>query len=74
VRQLDNVILTPHMVAKPRTRSFPFRPRGGNITRILRGERPFYCKNPEVIRVAAPAGDSRHLSAFAWACRITDRA
>ncbi len=50
LRQLDNVILTPHMVGHTQDAFVSFPPAAvENITRILRGERPLYCKNPEVI-------------------------
>lgn len=50
LRRLDNVILTPHMVGHTQDvfASFPVA-AVENITRILRGEPPLYCKNPEVI-------------------------
>lgn len=50
LRGLDNVILTPHMVGHTRDviASFPTA-AVENITRILRGEPPLYCKNPETI-------------------------
>ena len=50
LRQLDNVILTPHMVGHTQDAFVSFPPAAvENITRILRGEPPLYCKNPEVI-------------------------
>ncbi len=50
LRELDNVILTPHMVGHTRDVIASFPPAAvENITRILRGEPPLYCKNPEVI-------------------------
>jgi len=50
LRRLDNVILTPHMVGHTRDVIASFPPAAvENITRILRGEPPLYCKNPEVI-------------------------
>jgi D-3-phosphoglycerate dehydrogenase len=50
LRTLDNVILTPHMVGHTQDvfASFPTA-AVENITRILRGEPPLYCKNPEII-------------------------
>jgi len=50
LRKLDNVILTPHMVGHTQDvfASFPTA-AVENITRILRGEPPLYCKNPEVV-------------------------
>ena len=50
LRQLDNVILTPHRVGHTQDAFASFPPAAvENITRILRGEPPLYCKNPEVI-------------------------
>jgi D-3-phosphoglycerate dehydrogenase len=50
LRQLDNVILTPHMVGHTQDVFASFPPAAvENITRILRGEPPLYCKNPEII-------------------------
>jgi len=50
LRTLDNVILTPHMVGHTRDVFRSFGVAGEeNITRILRGEPPLYCKNPEII-------------------------
>ena len=50
LRDLDNVILTPHMVGHTRDVIASFPPAAvENITRILQGEPPLYCKNPEVI-------------------------
>jgi len=56
LRELDNVILTPHMVGHTQDvfASFPTA-AVENITRILRGELPLHCKNPEV----APAWKAR---------------
>lgn len=50
LRALDNVFLTPHMVGHTREvfRSFPAAAEE-NISRILGGEPPLYCKNPEAI-------------------------
>lgn len=50
LRSLDNIILTPHMVGHTQDvfASFPIA-AVENITRILRGEPPLYCKNPEII-------------------------
>lgn len=52
LRSLDNVILTPHMVGHTRE-IFDAIPGAAldNIERIMRGELPLYCRNPE----AAPA-------------------
>jgi D-3-phosphoglycerate dehydrogenase len=50
LRELDNVILTPHMVGHTQDVFASFPPAAvENITRILRGEPPLYCKNPEII-------------------------
>ena len=50
LRTLDNVILTPHMVAHTGDVFASFVPAAEeNITRILRGEPPLYCKNPGII-------------------------
>ncbi len=50
LRRLDNAYLTPHLVAMTRD-SAEVLPRIAieNILRLLRGEPPLYCKNPEVI-------------------------
>ncbi len=49
LRTLDNVILTPHMVGHTRDVFLSFGKAGEeNITRILRGELPLHCKNPEI--------------------------
>lgn len=50
LRELDNVVLTPHMVGHTAD-AFDALVRAGleNITRILRGDPPLYCKNPDVI-------------------------
>lgn len=50
LRGLDNVFLTPHMVGHTQEvfRSFAAAAET-NITRILVGEPPLYCKNPEAI-------------------------
>ena len=49
LRTLDNVILTPHMVGHTKEvfASFGLAAEE-NITRILRGELPLHCKNPQV--------------------------
>jgi len=50
LRGLDNVILTPHMVGHTQDVFASFPPAAvENITRILSGEPPLYCKNPEII-------------------------
>jgi phosphoglycerate dehydrogenase-like enzyme len=56
LRELDNVILTPHMVGHTRDvfASFPTA-AVENIAHILRGELPLHCKNPEI----APAWRAR---------------
>jgi len=50
LRELDNVILTPHLVGHTQDvfASFPVV-AVENITRVLRGEPPLYCKNPDII-------------------------
>jgi phosphoglycerate dehydrogenase-like enzyme len=51
LRELDNVILTPHMVGHTQDVFASFPPGAvENITRILRGELPLYCKNPDIAR------------------------
>jgi phosphoglycerate dehydrogenase-like enzyme len=50
LRTLDNVILTPHMVGHTGDVFASFVPAAEeNITRILLGEPPLYCKNPHVV-------------------------
>jgi len=50
LRTLDNVILTPHMVGHTGEVYASFVPAAEeNITRILRGEPPLYCKNPHIL-------------------------
>lgn len=50
LRTLDNVILTPHMVGHTGEVYASFLPAAEeNITRILRGEPPLYCKNPHIL-------------------------
>ncbi len=66
LRRLDNVILTPHMVGHTQE-IFDAIPGTAleNIERILRGEPPLYCRNPEVVdawrrrlaRLDPPASD-----------------
>lgn len=49
LRTLDNVILTPHMVGHTKDVFLSFGKAGEeNITRILSGELPLHCKNPEI--------------------------
>lgn len=56
LRELDNVMLTPHLVGHTQEQFASFPPAAvENITRILRGELPLYCKNPEI----APAWNAR---------------
>jgi len=56
LRELDNVILTPHMVGQTQETFASLPPVAvENITRVLRGELPLYCKNPEI----APAWRAR---------------
>lgn len=48
LRALDNVILTPHMVGHTREVFAAFVPAAlENIDRVLRGELPLHCRNPE---------------------------
>lgn len=48
LRTLDNVILTPHMVGHTREVFSALVPAAlENIARVLRGELPLYCRNPE---------------------------
>jgi phosphoglycerate dehydrogenase-like enzyme len=48
LRRLDNVILTPHNVGQTREADDEFMPvMVENIRRILAGQLPTYCKNPE---------------------------
>ena len=49
LRDLENVILTPHAVGHTLDGAQAFGPAMvENISRILRGELPLYCKNPEI--------------------------
>jgi phosphoglycerate dehydrogenase-like enzyme len=49
LRRLDNVILTPHMVGQTRESLTALVPAAvDNVRRILAGELPRYCKNPEI--------------------------
>ncbi|MSQ70476.1 MAG: dehydrogenase [Betaproteobacteria bacterium] len=48
LRTLNNVVLTPHLVGQTRDSFDVIVPSAvENITRILAGEPPLYCKNPE---------------------------
>ncbi|MFT8246067.1 NAD(P)-dependent oxidoreductase [Roseomonas sp. BN140053] len=50
LRALDNVILTPHLIGHTRESAESFRPALlENAVRILRGEAPLICRNPEVM-------------------------
>lgn len=50
LRALDNVFLTPHLVGHTKEVMRSFAPAAeANITRVLAGEPPLHCKNPEVI-------------------------
>ena len=50
LRQLDNLILTPHMVGHTQDgRNAIARTVMENIERIMKGEPPLYCKNPQVL-------------------------
>ena len=49
LRTLDNAILTPHMVGHTLELYEALAPAAlENITRILRGDLPLYCKNPHI--------------------------
>jgi D-3-phosphoglycerate dehydrogenase len=50
LRQLDNVILTPHMIGHSQELMSAIPPTAAeNALRVLRGEAPLYVKNPEVL-------------------------
>lgn len=50
LRQLDNVILTPHSVGVTREFANGIVPAAiENIERVMRGEPPLYCKNPYLV-------------------------
>ena len=50
LRQLDNVILTPHMVGHSQELMASIPPTAAeNVLRILRDEPPLYVKNPEIL-------------------------
>jgi D-3-phosphoglycerate dehydrogenase len=50
LRELDNVILTPHMVGHSQELNAAIPPVAAeNVLRVLRGEPPLYVKNPEVV-------------------------
>lgn len=50
LRRLDNVLITPHMVGQTKDAFASLGPAAEeNITRILRGEPPLYCKNLEAL-------------------------
>jgi len=50
LRELDNVILTPHMVGVTRESIEAVVPTAlENITRVLSGALPVYCKNPYIL-------------------------
>lgn len=47
LRMLDNVILTPHMVGHTKeVIQATISTAVENVTRVLRGDLPLYCKNP----------------------------
>jgi phosphoglycerate dehydrogenase-like enzyme len=49
LRTLDNVFLTPHMVGHTKEVMASFGPAAEeNITRVLRGELPLHCHNPQI--------------------------
>lgn len=48
LRQMDNVILTPHMVGHTQEIYTAITPTAlENIERIMRGDMPLYCRNPD---------------------------
>ena len=50
LRELDNVILTPHMVGHSQELMAAIPTAAAeNVLRVLRGEAPLYVKNPEII-------------------------
>jgi D-3-phosphoglycerate dehydrogenase len=50
LRELDNVILTPHMIGHSRELMAAIPPTAAeNVLRVLRGEAPLYVKNPEIL-------------------------
>ena len=50
LRQLENIILTPHMVGHTRNVMATMAPTlHENIRRVMRGELPLYLKNPQVV-------------------------
>ena len=50
LRRMTNVILTPHMIGHTREGSSEFaETMVENIVRLVAGERPLYCKNPDAI-------------------------
>jgi phosphoglycerate dehydrogenase-like enzyme len=50
LRELDNVILTPHMVGHSQELMVAIPPAAAqNVLRVLRGEAPLYVKNPEIL-------------------------
>lgn len=49
-RTLDNVILTPHLIGHTVELAASLRPAAkANIAKIMAGEEPVYCRNPEVL-------------------------
>ncbi len=65
LRELDNVILTPHMIGHSQELMAAIPPAAAeNVLRVLRGEPPLYVKNPEIIpawrqRLATLGGEDR---------------
>jgi len=50
LRELSNVILTPHMVGHSRELMAALPPTAAeNVLRVLRGEPPLYVKNPDIL-------------------------
>jgi D-3-phosphoglycerate dehydrogenase / 2-oxoglutarate reductase len=54
LRGLDNVILTPHVAGVTQESMHAMAEMAvENVARVLRGEPPVYCLNPEVLRTPA---------------------
>lgn len=52
LRELNNVILTPHRIGHTRELMGSLLPAAvENISRILDGEAPLYCRNPEILNM-----------------------
>jgi D-3-phosphoglycerate dehydrogenase len=58
--RLDNVVITPHSAALTDEAMLRMATDAGeDILRVLRGERPRACANPEVLGTAEPASSVR---------------